>query len=60
MKIEFYRKNTYGKELFFIADPETKMIFYEIIGQLSLGKDKMVAFEKLGFEFSEVLPPINL
>lgn len=60
MTINYYRKNTYGKELFFIENPTIKMIFYEITGQLSLGKDKMVAFEKLGFEFYEVLPPIEL
>jgi hypothetical protein len=60
MTIEFYRKNKYGKELYFINDPKIRIIFFQITGQLSLTIFKMQAFEKLGFEFYEVLPPINL
>lgn len=60
MEIRFYKKNTYGKELFYLDEPEIENIFFEITGQKTLTKDKIIALQKLGFNFLEVLPAINL
>ena len=57
MKIEYYIKNVYGKELIYVKDEELKTIISNLIGKQTINDFDIKNFEKLGIEFVEVLPP---
>lgn len=57
MKIEFFRKNVYGKELNYLIDTEHSRVILGLIDQSTISEWQMGQFSKLGLEFVEVIAP---
>ena len=56
MKIEYYRKNVYGRELAYIKDPEIEGVVGRLTGRYTITSQDIESLQKLGHELVEVLP----
>ena len=57
MQIGYYRKNVYGKTLFYIAEPENAAIMASILGTKTITEYEINQFSKLGVTFIETFAP---
>lgn len=55
--IKFYRKNVWGNELKYVADPITAATITSLTGQKTLSEQQIKSLTALGLSFEEVLPP---
>lgn len=55
--IEFYRKNVYGAEKFYIKDARMRKAITTLTGRMTINGPDMSALKWLGFSFIEVLAP---
>jgi uncharacterized membrane-anchored protein len=53
--IEYYAKNVYGIERYYVKDEKTAKIFQAITGRKTLEAKDLHNFKELGIEFREVL-----
>lgn len=57
MNITFYRKNVYGKELRYIANPTIADAIIRLTGKLTIDENDMTELRVLGCTFEEVVAP---
>lgn len=58
MKIEYYTKNVYGKDLMYVEDSYTAAKLGRLLGTKTVDKDQMASISELfGVEWEEVLAP---
>ncbi|QGH73369.1 MAG: hypothetical protein [Siphoviridae sp. cttb18] len=57
--VGYYRKQVYGNEHMYIADPKIASAVAQLTGNKILLPNKMEALKNLGFTFEEVLAPKN-
>lgn len=57
IKIGYYRKNVYGKTLFYVADKDYANNIQALTGQKTLSADHMAALAALGVVFIETFAP---
>jgi hypothetical protein len=56
MKIQYYKKNVYGREHSYIKDEKTAKAFTKLTGKKTLDDRDMETLKDLGFIFEQVLP----
>ena len=57
MKVQYYRKNVYGKELIYLIESEETNSMLRLIGQSTISRGQIELFKKLGIQFEEVIAP---
>ncbi len=57
MKIEYYRKNVYGRELLYFLDQEVANHWLRLTGRQTLTEQDIPHLQALGFVVEEVLAP---
>lgn len=55
--VEYYAKNVYGIEKFYVADQDMWLTISSLTGRTTLALSDMTAFQNLGLTFKQVLPP---
>lgn len=56
MKIEFYKKNVYGKELFYVKDEELAIKFHKLLHTVTIQESDMkILSDVFNVEFIQVL-----
>lgn len=56
MKIQFYKKNVYGVEKFYLKNNgKQEEAMLRLIGQKTISEEQMKLFEELGIIFEQVL-----
>lgn len=58
-KIEFFRRNVYGREMIYFVFNETTQAMQQLQGTITISKTQMALWEYLGFKFVEVVAPIK-
>ena len=58
MTINFYTKNVYGNDLFYIADPKQAENIRKLTKRKTIDQSDMKALETLGVKFNQILPPV--
>lgn len=59
MIIKYYRKNVYGNELMYVADPAEALTLELLLSHKTILRTDIALFKSLGIEFEEVLAPKN-
>lgn len=57
MTIEYYTKQVYGVELYYLVPTREAQAILGLIGQKTILNYQMKAFEKLGISFKRVFEP---
>lgn len=57
MVVEYYTKSVYGKTLMYAKDETQSTILFQLTGKKTLSPEVMEALQKLGIQFTQVLPP---
>jgi len=57
MEIQFYRKNVYGREMMYLIKSRETESMLKLMGTLTINKEQIAEWSRLGFEFEEVLAP---
>jgi len=56
-EITYYTKSNYGVQAVYVIDETIKKALLRFNGHKTLTQDDKIAFESLGFTFTEVLQP---
>lgn len=59
MKIQFYRKSNYGRDLNYLFETEEAHAVQRLIDQKTISDQQIRLFGALGIQFEEVLAPRN-
>jgi len=57
MEIQFYRKNVYGREMMYLIKSRETESMLKLMGTLTINKEQIAEWSRLGFDFEEVLAP---
>lgn len=57
MKLQFYRKQVFGRELMYLVDCKEARAIRGLTEKSTIDNYQMVKLGELGFEFEEVLAP---
>lgn len=57
MKIQYYRKSVYGKELIYLVNTNEAKHMLALISQTTISESQMAHFEVLGVAFEETFAP---
>lgn len=59
MKIQYYRKNVYGREAIYLVETAESDTMLRLMGTKTISRRQIELWAKLGFEFEEVIAPLS-